>query len=184
VTALWAGPWRWELARETKLNIARSILDKFRGTSVEQGKDYVGMANQIAAQQQAIQPHLDAIKTDRANQAMSAAAQAAVGTPVTATKLFNDYHANEVSADDEYKGRRLLVTGIVNSIDKDLTGSIIVRLTTSNQFMSVDADMRDSQKSNAATLSRGQKVSVSCTGAGMVIGSPQLSDCALQSTWH
>ena len=45
---------------------------------------------------------------------------------VTAAALFHAYEANEVSADEQYKGKKLLVTGAVASIDKGgITGEAI-----------------------------------------------------------
>lgn len=97
--------------------------------------------------------------------------------PVSAATLFADYQANEVSADDSYKGRLLLVSGTVSGIDKDFTGDIVVRFATSNQFMPVDATLRSSEKGSAARLSKGSSITLTCKGSGMVIGRPQLSSC-------
>ena len=41
------------------------------------------------------------------------------GRPVTARELIADYKANEVSADSTWKGRSLIVTGLVDSVGKD-----------------------------------------------------------------
>jgi hypothetical protein len=101
-------------------------------------------------------------------------------TPVTALQLYNDYQANEVSADNKYKGKSLMVSGTVSSIDKDFLDNIVVSLKTPNEFMDVKARVDDDQKSKAASLSKGQDIKVLCTGSGMIIGSPQLEDCTIQ----
>ena len=50
---------------------------------------------------------------------------------INARTLFREYDANEVSADDSYKGKRLRVTGVCQrAIDKDFMDNIIVRLGT------------------------------------------------------
>jgi hypothetical protein len=104
----------------------------------------------------------------------------AVAVEVTATKLWNDYQANEVAADEKYKGKTLLVSGSVASIDKDFADNIVVRLSTPNQFMSTMATLDDSQKSKAAQLSKGQPIRLRCEGRGMIIGSPSLDDCTIE----
>ena len=100
--------------------------------------------------------------------------------PVTAGQLFTDYQGNEVAADNKYKDKALLVSGTVQSIDKDFMDDIIVSLTTANMFMPVRANLDDSEKSKAASLSKGQTIKVLCTGGGMVIGNPQLRDCTIR----
>jgi hypothetical protein len=58
-------------------------------------------------------------------------------TKVSAGALFAAYQANEVSADNKYKDRKLLVTGTVSEISKSAFGSPILSLATSNEFMSI-----------------------------------------------
>ncbi len=109
-----------------------------------------------------------------------AAAPKPTAVNVSAAQLFAAYEANEVSADERYKGKALLVTGKIASIDKDFTDSIVLRLATSNQFQTIDANLEDSEKPKAGRLSKGEAVRVQCKGSGMVIGSPQLGDCVIQ----
>ena len=100
--------------------------------------------------------------------------------PVAAAQLFSDYQGNEVAADEKYKGRTLLVSGSVTDIKKDFTDSIVVHLRTSNQFMSIDAHVEDSEKGKAMQLKKGDSAILRCVGGGMVIGHPQLSDCTIE----
>jgi osmotically-inducible protein OsmY len=99
---------------------------------------------------------------------------------VSAERLFLDYQRNEVSADSMYKGRTLAVMGTVSSINKDFTDSVYLVLETSNQFMGVHANLRESETSKASTLSKGSTVTVVCEGNGMIVGSPMLKDCVIQ----
>jgi len=101
-------------------------------------------------------------------------------TPIDAAELFDAYQSNEVAADDRFKGRMLAVRGTVQSIDKDFTGDIVVRLATSNQFMPVDATLKAAEKSSAARLAKGTTVQLTCKGRGMVIGRPQLAGCSVE----
>lgn len=98
---------------------------------------------------------------------------------VTAGKLFRDYQANEVAADNIYKGHRLDVTGSVQSINKDFADGTYVQLRTDNEFMGVHANLEKSEVAAAAGLARGQQISVVCTGGGMLVGSPILRECQI-----
>ena len=101
-------------------------------------------------------------------------------TRVDAIKLWSDYHDNEVAADDQYKGRLLLVDGVVASIDKDFLDHIVIHLKSRNEFMWTMATMKDAEKRTAASLRRGQRVRVQCRGGTVIIGSPTLEDCTFR----
>jgi tRNA_anti-like len=116
--------------------------------------------------------------TSSASAAAEPEAPAAPPIEVNARTLFKEYDANEVSADDSYKGKRLRVTGTVTAIAKDLFDHIIVRMAGANAYQTVDATMLPNEKSNAARLSKGVVATVICTGGGKMVGSPMLEDCA------
>lgn len=134
-------------------------------------------ASRIGAEEQRRKEIEDKKAAAEQARAQVAAALAAAGMQVTALQLWRDYQANEVSADAQYKGKKLLVTGAVASIDKGPLGGIHVRLRTPNMFMHVSAEMEDAEAAAAGQLGKGQPVRLQCQGAGMVIGSPMLSDC-------
>lgn len=98
---------------------------------------------------------------------------------ITADKLYADYHANEVSADQKYKGQHLIVSGYVQSIDKDFLDHIVLRISTANEFESVMAQLGKQDENKAAALAIGTPVLVNCTGGAMIVGSPSLEDCVL-----
>lgn len=99
---------------------------------------------------------------------------------VTNQKLWNDYEANEVSADNAYKGKRLRVTGTVASITKDFMDDIVIHLASPNEFMNTMATMAKSESATAAGMRKGNKVTVLCEGNGRIIGTPALGDCTFQ----
>ena len=103
-----------------------------------------------------------------------------VAFTVTALKLWSDYQANEVAADNVYKGKQLLVEGVVNGISKDFADQIYVTLSTPNEFEGVHADIKSRFQSEAAALQRGQTIAVRCEGGGMVLASPVLRDCSIE----
>lgn len=117
--------------------------------------------------------------SDRESAVATGPAEEPVAVEIAAPALFRAYDANEVSADDAYKGKHLAVAGRVASIDKDLFDHIIVRLAGGNMFQTVDATMQPNQKSQAAGLRKGTSVTVLCVGNGKIMG-PQLEDCVLQ----
>lgn len=110
----------------------------------------------------------------------AAKAEMANAVAVTAGTLFADYSANEVRGDTSYKGKKLLVSGTVADVRKGPFGGIVVGLSTSNQFMPVDASMEDSEAAKAGQLTKGDSVKVLCDGNGLVLGRPQLGDCVFR----
>lgn len=100
--------------------------------------------------------------------------------PVTSNELFAAYEANEIAADEKYKGKKLLVTGTVASIDKDAFGGLNLQLATPNMFSSTMCRMERSEKAKHMELRKGETVKLLCTGRGMILGSPSLDDCVLK----
>lgn len=111
-----------------------------------------------------------------AQEEASAAADLAIA--VTAKELFSAYNANEVAADRQYKGKPLKVSATVAGINKDFTDAIYVELQTGSEFSPAHA--RGIEADAAADLQKGQKVTLECKGAGLVMNSPILDDCKLQ----
>ena len=97
-------------------------------------------------------------------------------------QLSRDYQRNEISADEKYKGKSLLVTGIVDSIGKDFSDKAYVQLSTDNMFMPVMARLQASEMNRASDLNKGQWVIVKCVGGGMIAGSPILSSCSISDS--
>jgi hypothetical protein len=103
------------------------------------------------------------------------------GYPLTADELFSAYDRNEVSADDLYKDRLLLITGRVGSINKDFTNSIYIEFPSrSNQFEGVHATLLESEKYRAAYVAKGEKLTLSCKGAGKIVTDVFVIDCKIQ----
>ena len=90
---------------------------------------------------------------------------------ITAIELNRAYKKNEVSADDQFKGRTIQVSGRVSSITKDAFDNMHVRLAVSEFGLDdVDCKMPDSLKSEVGSLSKGQSIEVQGKVTGMVIG--------------
>lgn len=95
----------------------------------------------------------------------------------TAKALAAMYDANEVAADDKIGGRKVEVNGVVQSIDKDFTGSVVVLLQSGNDFMPARFGMEETEKSKASRLIKGQAVSITCDKMMFLIGSPSGRSC-------
>lgn len=95
----------------------------------------------------------------------------------TAKALTAMYDENEVAADDKIGGRKVEVKGVVQSIDKDFTGSVVVLLQSGNEFMPARFGMEETEKNQAASLRKGQTVSILCEKMMFLIGSPSGSRC-------
>lgn len=97
---------------------------------------------------------------------------------VNASKLFSDYEANGVAADAKYKDKILKVTGIVNTIDKDITDNIYVTLKGDEMFGDIQCFFSEDYLEAAANLSKGQKITVTgkCDGKLMNV---MLKGCSI-----
>ena len=99
---------------------------------------------------------------------------------VTSAEYYKKYQENEVAADNLYKGKKILITGKVESINKDVADDVYVNLSGDGEI-SFDVQCYLSEPGKAAELKKGQTITILGTGEGMVIGFPQLKDCTLQS---
>jgi RecG-like helicase len=88
---------------------------------------------------------------------------------VAARVLFSDYEANEVAADQRFKGKTLLVTGTVDDIKKDLMNKMYVTLTGNEVFGHVQCYFAQAHEGQLAGLRKGMTVSVKgrCDGKMM-----------------
>jgi len=96
---------------------------------------------------------------------------------VSASEIFQAYDANEMAADQRYKGQPLEVTGTIESISSDFSDDAVVNLETGQMFMSVMATGNKDFNSQAVALSKGQRVTLLCEGGGEIAGSPVLRKC-------
>lgn len=169
---------KWAQA-DSDLTSAENSLADFRGTSVADQKEFQDLDSKASALRKRVAPQAE--KLAKAAAAASAEKELRASSVVVSNmQLFSDYQANEVAADAKYKGKQLLVTGTVASIGKGPFGGLILRLATTNEFMSTMCSMEKSETSDMAELQKGEQVRVLCKGRGMVLGSPSLDDCVFR----
>jgi hypothetical protein len=86
-----------------------------------------------------------------------------LATKVSARKYSKDYDDNEIAADNQYKGKKFIIFGKINSISKDFTGSPYLVLSTGKDFdMGVHAAIDRGEMEHAATLKKGQEIHLVC----------------------
>lgn len=118
--------------------------------------------------------------TSQASAAAAAPAPSAPPVEVSAQELYAAYSENEVAADWQYKNRRLLVGGTIESIDKDMFNNMVLHLKTKNELSPVMATLADSEASKAANLRKRQRVTLLCRGGTRIVDSPTLDKCVIQ----
>ncbi len=90
---------------------------------------------------------------------------------ITASQLYSEYKANEIAADQKYKGKMLKVTGVVSSIGKDIFGSPYVVLTGGGEYevWGVQCTFSSTYEPQLAKLTKGQQVTVTGKCKGYLI---------------
>lgn len=117
----------------------------------------------------------DPVAVDRTEPTVGADGVTSVGS----IRLFQDYNANEVAADNRYKGKQVRVTGRVFAVEKNLVGAAVLGLTSGNTIFQTMATLTPDATQHAAVLAKGDTVVIQCTGAGSMMRMPQLDDCVL-----
>lgn len=103
------------------------------------------------------------------------------GIPVTAETLVREYADNEVAADIQYRDRALLVTGELANISKDFRDSVYVYFGVAGSLLGVHGDLSSRGVERIAELHRGDRVTLRCIGAQMLMNVPRVRDCTLLS---
>lgn len=103
---------------------------------------------------------------------------------ITADKLQREYEKNEVKSDSEYKNKTLLLTGKVESIQKDAFSNLILKLAGgSNMFLSPSATVKKEYTNWVSELNKGNNVKLVCTGKSFIVGMATLDDCVPFKNW-
>ena len=97
---------------------------------------------------------------------------------VSAQQLAQAYERNTVAADQQFKGKRFSVTGLVESINTDLFGKPYVTLRGGvNQFMEPQFKLDSAHRNYAAGLQQGLRITMVCRGRGDVAKTPMSDEC-------
>ena len=93
-------------------------------------------------------------------------------------RLIDDYEANEIAADEKYKGKRVKLSGTVRDIKKDIGDNLYVIFNKGGRFdfRGIQLFFDDSYTSSLAKLKKGQRISVNCRVKGLMMN-VILKDC-------
>ncbi|HEI8864201.1 TPA: OB-fold protein [Morganella morganii] len=97
--------------------------------------------------------------------------------PVTAKEMFKVYSANEARGDKTFKGKKIIISGVVDSISSSIGDIPVVSLKTGEMFQTVSVNFARKYRDTAIDLNKNQKVSFACVGGTVVIGMPSVRDC-------
>ena len=99
--------------------------------------------------------------------------------PVTAAQVMRDYNANEVAADDQYKGKIVEVSGTITTIGKDILDTPYVALGTGeNSFFSIQCMFEKSDQTQLATLSKDTRITLRGRVSGK-LGNIIIRECSV-----
>lgn len=101
----------------------------------------------------------------------------------SANELFKSYHDNEISADDIYRNKKIILRGIIADINRGMGEQYFIRFALPNQFLSITAFFNTEYKEELAKLKRNQQYQVFCICDGMSMGSPILKHCKPINDW-
>ena len=96
---------------------------------------------------------------------------------ITASKLYKEYNANEIAADEKYKGKIIEVTGVIRDIGNDIMDNAYITLVGNEYFGDIQCYFNE--KSVVAKLSKGKRITVigSCSGLMMNV---QINNCIVK----
>ena len=175
-----------EKSDEKKLNnISRSMSPNMIAEAQRLASDYFVRYDPNAPKESATsrvkQPTEPGEQVSRAEQdASNTSSQAQDVYRTTPDELYNDYDANEVATDVKIAGRPVEVTGLIESIDKDFSNTIVINMPITNQYMPAMFHLRDSQTQAAIKLKKGQTVTLLCKDMMRLMNVPSGSYCTIE----
>lgn len=119
---------------------------------------------------------MSALIPSKTNDMRSVSIAGVIG-PVNSTALYYEYKKNEIVANNKYKGKKIRVTGIVESVSEDFTGGGIVKTTSPEMFLGGTMFNVNKQDPYVLNLTPGATVDMVCIGGGFIMDSPVLRSC-------
>ncbi len=99
---------------------------------------------------------------------------------VLANQLVGDYGENQIAADNKYKGQLLQISGLVDSVGKDVQGNPFVVIKTNLQsFSAVDCFFSQSQEGQLASLMSGDAIIAQGMESNYLAGNVEVKSCSL-----
>jgi hypothetical protein len=107
------------------------------------------------------------LETDQGTADVQSQAPAYTGS---ANALYAEYEANEVAADAKYKGKIVIVSGIIRSIGKDIVDQAYIVIGGGGFLDGVQCMFTASENNSVAGLAKGQSVTVKGQVSGKILG--------------
>ena len=99
---------------------------------------------------------------------------------ISCGNLYDEFQANEVRTIRNYKGKEVIITGTVTSIDADFSDNAIIVLGTGKNDFGISSCRLSPSKKNqdfAYNLEKGQSVKLRCSDINEMVGSPTAGNC-------
>lgn len=122
-------------------------------------------------------PGIPASASSATSDGKTSIAYASDAIAINAEELFAAYKANEIAADQRYKGKPIRISGVIEDITSDPFDNAVVQFQAGGFMEQVHAG--GLPNTIAAQLSKGERVSLLCKGGGEVIGFPMLEECLI-----
>lgn len=97
----------------------------------------------------------------------------------TVTEILNAYATNEIAADEVLKGKMVLLTGEIKSIEKVFGGGVIY-LKGTNDFNAARCYLKNSEMKKAAKLLPNTTVKIIGEFDGLNLGAPVMKKCEIK----
>ena len=98
---------------------------------------------------------------------------------VSAVQLSRDFSNNEVAANQKYKGKEVVISGVVAEISTTISGAPKITLNGIGMLQMVFADLERDQANSAATIKKGTNISLQCTVKGYILNNIMADDCTI-----
>lgn len=98
---------------------------------------------------------------------------------ISAADLYAAYNENEVAADEKYKDKKLLLTGLVKSVNKDVMGNCYALLSANGWLEDIHCEIPNEKA--ASKLIKGDRYTFLGTCSGMVLTSVIVSNCTVHT---
>jgi hypothetical protein len=97
---------------------------------------------------------------------------------IQSAEIVKAYEANEAAAQARFAGKTLVVTGPVQSVDLDMSDDPVIRLSPEQYGDYASVYLVEADQPKAASLAKGQVITVTCQEVSEILGTPMLKDCA------
>ena len=99
---------------------------------------------------------------------------------ITPSELYNAYEENEVAADNEYKGKKVRITGTIEDIGKDILDDVYITINAGD-YDEIQCYFEDQKQiDKVATLKSGEEVTIVGECSGLSILNVVLQNCELE----